>query len=287
MFSKTTPVIEPAPDVTVPAEPPVALSHLELDLPAPVEGWAAHLAARNIEITLDDIGRMSVNRGDARQLFDEQRQAEVRRREKAAELERQAVEQDQQRRASIWGGIPADLIPVGVAPAQAMVAAEKDARRGSLRWSTRCRMRAALCSIPSGLVRVRSEVVAAVPAPLACDGQVTFDPATRSLSVKVSGVGASFWRKGHAALLAAEEAGRHYAAMRSSASAARSVWAHAPGRRDIARGEPVRDGWLRFQLSDADYRKLVNTPDLSVIVTVDREAGRILGVKFLGRRPLT
>jgi hypothetical protein len=46
----------------------------------------------------------------------------------------------------------------------------------------------------------------------------------------------------------------------------------------------VRDGWLRFQLSDADYRKLVNTPDLSAIVTVDREAGRILGVKFLGTR---
>jgi hypothetical protein len=96
--------------------------------------------------------------------------------------------------------------------------------------------------------------------------------------VKVSGVGASFWRKGHAQMVAAEEAGRY---------GARSVWAHAPGRREIARGEPVRDGWLRFQLSDADYRKLVNTPDLSAIVTVDREAGRILGVKFLGRRPLT
>jgi hypothetical protein len=110
--------------------------------------------------------------------------------------------------------------------------------------------------------------VAAVPAPLACDGQVTFDPATRSLSVKVSGVvGAGFWRRGHAAMMQAEEAGRY---------GARSVWAHAPGRRDIARGEPVRDGWLRFQLCDADYRKLVNTPDLAAIVTVDREAGRIL-----------
>ena len=32
----------------------------------------------------------------------------------------------------------------------------------------------------------------AVPAPLACDAQTTFDPATRSLLVKVSGVGASF-----------------------------------------------------------------------------------------------
>jgi hypothetical protein len=66
-----------------------------------------------------------------------------------------------------------------------------------------------------------------------------------------------------------------------------SPYAHAPDRREIARGELVRDGWLRFQSSDADYRKLVNTPDLWAIVTVDREAGRILGVKFLGRRPLT
>jgi hypothetical protein len=71
---------------------------------------------------------MSVNRGDARQLLTEQREAEVRRREKAAEWERQAVEQDQRRRAQIWGGIPADRIPVGVSPAQAMALAEKDAR---------------------------------------------------------------------------------------------------------------------------------------------------------------
>jgi hypothetical protein len=118
--------------------------------------------------------------------------------------------------------------------------------------------------------------VAAVPAPLACDGQVTFDPASRSLSVKVSGLGATFWRRGHAAMMAAEEAGRYYAAP--------TVWAHGAGRREIARGEPVRDGWLRFKLSDADYRRLSSTPDLSAIVTVDREAGRILGVKFRGRQ---
>ena len=47
----------------------------------------------------------------------------------------------------------------------------------------------------------------AVPQPLACDAQTTFDPATRSLLVKVSGVGASFWRRGHAALMQAETAG--------------------------------------------------------------------------------
>jgi hypothetical protein len=86
-----------------------------------------------------------------------------------------------------------------------------------------------------------------VPQPMAVDGETTHDPATRSVLVKVSGVGASFWRRGHAAMMQAEEAGRY---------GARSVWAHAPGRRDIARGEPVLDGWLRFRVDDATYRQL-------------------------------
>jgi hypothetical protein len=117
--------------------------------------------------------------------------------------------------------------------------------------------------------------VAAVPAPLACDGQVTYDPASRTLSVKVSGAGATFWRRGYAAMMAAEDAGRYYAAP--------TVWAHGAGRREIARGEPVRDGGLRFKLSDADYLQLAGE-SLSAIVTVDRQAGQILGVKFLGRQ---
>jgi hypothetical protein len=52
--------------------------------------------------------------------------------------------------------------------------------------------------------------------------------------VKVSGFGASFWRRGHAAMMQYEEAGRYRS----------TVWAHGPGRREIARGEAVRDGWL-------------------------------------------
>ena len=88
--------------------------------------------------------------------------------------------------------------------------------------------------------------------------------------MKVVGVGASFWRRGHRAMVAAE-----------GSYDARAVYAHAPGRRDIARGEPVRDGWLRFKVSDADYRRLSSTPDLAAIVMVDRAAARILGVRFL------
>jgi len=113
-----------------------------------------------------------------------------------------------------------------------------------------------------------------VPAPLACDGETAHDPVSRSVLVKVSGFGASFWRRGHAALLAAEESGRYWDA--------RDVVAHAPGRREIGRGEPVDGGWLRFTLSDSDYRQLAGE-GLSAIVTVDKEAGRILGVKFRNR----
>jgi hypothetical protein len=113
-----------------------------------------------------------------------------------------------------------------------------------------------------------------LPQPLAVDGQVTHDPTTRSLLVKASGVGATYWRRGHAAMLKAEEAGRYSA----------TVWAHAPGRREIARGEPVRDGWLKFRVDDSTYRQLAGAPDLSAIVTVDRQAGQILGVRFLGGR---
>jgi hypothetical protein len=59
MFNKAA-AAEPASDVIVPPEQPVPLSVLELDLPTPVEGWTFLLAARGVEITLDDIGRMSI-----------------------------------------------------------------------------------------------------------------------------------------------------------------------------------------------------------------------------------
>jgi hypothetical protein len=38
----------------------------------------------------------------------------------------------------------------------------------------------------------------------------------------------------------------------------------------------VQDGWLRFRLSDTDYRQLAGE-GRSAIVTVDRDAGHILG----------
>ena len=111
-----------------------------------------------------------------------------------------------------------------------------------------------------------------VPAPLACDGETTYDPATRSVLVKVSGVGASYWRRGHAALMQAETPG----SVSEFSRAASTVWAHG------ARGEPVQDGWLRFQVDDATYRELA-CEGLSATVVVDQAARRIMGVKFRRR----
>jgi hypothetical protein len=108
--------------------------------------------------------------------------------------------------------------------------------------------------------------------PMAVDGQTTYDPATRSVLVKVSGVGATFWRRGHAAMAAAEKAG----SVSEFSRAAPTVRAHG------VPGEPLRDGWLRFKVYDATYRELA-APDLSAIVTVDKRSGRILGVKFRRR----
>ena len=106
----------------------VPLSVLELDLPAPVEGWAAYLADRDIRIVLDDIGRAAVARSDARQLFDENREREVQAREHAAEVERQAIEADRQWRAQLNPGVSWYQISDGVAPAAAMLQAAHDAQ---------------------------------------------------------------------------------------------------------------------------------------------------------------
>jgi hypothetical protein len=111
-----------------------------------------------------------------------------------------------------------------------------------------------------------------VPAPLACDGVTAHDPVSRSVLVKVSGFGASFWRRGHQRMVELVEAGRYWDVP--------TVYASAAGRGEVARGEAVRDGWLRFKLSDADYRQLVGR---GVIVTVDTGSSAILGVRFRNR----
>jgi hypothetical protein len=124
MFNRTIADTEPAP--VVPSEQLVPLVELELSLDAPAQGWAAHLAARDIEIVTDDIGRPSITRSEARQLIAERAAAEERRAELLRRADEQAEEFDRAWRRSIGAGIPADLIPAGMTYAEAALSAELD-----------------------------------------------------------------------------------------------------------------------------------------------------------------
>jgi hypothetical protein len=106
----------------------VPMSHLSLDLPAMTAGWQAELERRGIVVVLDDLGRQAVSRGDARRLFDEHREMEMRRQEVAQRIELAAIEKDRAFRAQLWTGIPADLMPPGAAPAAVMLQLDKDAQ---------------------------------------------------------------------------------------------------------------------------------------------------------------
>jgi hypothetical protein len=60
----------------------------------------------------------------------------------------------------------------------------------------------------------------------------------------------------------------------------------APGQRQIARGQPGRDGSLRFHFARGNpaYQKLVSNPGLKATIVLDRATATIMNVKFHGRR---
>lgn len=60
-----------------------------------------------------------------------------------------------------------------------------------------------------------------------------------------------------------------------------TVWAHSPGRRDIAHGEP-QGGALKFQFRKGDpaWAELVGTPALSALVILDHASREVMSVKF-------
>jgi hypothetical protein len=110
---------------------PVPLSQLTLDLPEPAAGWAAELAARGIAVVADDLGRPSITRGAARELFAEhreQRAAAARHRE---EIEQRAIEADRAFRAALPAGVSFDAVPAGMSAGMLMMAA--DPMQGSRR----------------------------------------------------------------------------------------------------------------------------------------------------------
>jgi len=108
--------------------PTVPLSHLELELDRPVEGWPIFLGARGVKIIGDDLGRDSVARHDARRLLDERREQQVRQAALARLAEQEAVAADERRRALIWKGLPVDAMPSDALPASVMLQAAKDAQ---------------------------------------------------------------------------------------------------------------------------------------------------------------
>ena len=110
--------------------------------------------------------------------------------------------------------------------------------------------------------------------PVAGAGVVTVDPRERALIVRPApGV------RGLAEVLWAD-------AIRAHTADAPTVWASACGQTKVAFGLPGDDGTtlrFRFPLRDPVYRKLVGTPGLRCVFTLDRTAGTPLTVRFLGR----
>jgi hypothetical protein len=96
-------------------EPFIALSVLSLDIDEPTNGWAASLAARGVSVVIDDIGRLSVRRDDARRLFTERREAIERARELNAKDD---AEIERQRRAQRPKGVEWWRIPEGLSYAE-------------------------------------------------------------------------------------------------------------------------------------------------------------------------
>ena len=129
MFRTPVAVAQPV-DAVAPADP-IPLSVLELDLPAPAVGWLVELDRRGIQVVDDDIGRPSISRDDAKMLLHEQREVEARRREMAAEAERQAIEADRAFRATLNKGVEWWRLPDNMAPgdAMALAAAQSDRQK--------------------------------------------------------------------------------------------------------------------------------------------------------------
>ena len=121
---------ETVPTVQTDSAPPevIPLSHLALDLPMPSEGWPNFLGRRAISIVPDFLGRDSIGVDAARRLLDERRGDELRLHKQASLAQEMEEEADKLRRALIWKGVAADMLPVGVGAGDAMLQAARDSR---------------------------------------------------------------------------------------------------------------------------------------------------------------
>jgi hypothetical protein len=129
-----------------------------------------------------------------------------------------------------------------------------------------------------------------IPDPTAIAVAVSNDPTSRTLVVQPpqrTGRDAVLWRQGVRAQL---EAGVPDGSADTWEEYVRSfalpVWGHVGDRREVCQGVPQEDGTVqfRFERGNPVYRELVSTPGLSAIATIDRGTGKIVGVRFRGRR---
>ena len=119
-----------------------------------------------------------------------------------------------------------------------------------------------------------------VPSPVVVDGTVDIDVPSRTLAVRVSeresGYNRMWWKEAHTALRSADEDGwRNH----------RYVYASAPGASNVAHAVPgdYRMLLVRFPSGEPSFAQLVGKPGLTALVTVDRNSGHFVGVKFLNR----
>jgi hypothetical protein len=119
-----------------------------------------------------------------------------------------------------------------------------------------------------------------LPSPLAVTGIVDIDIPSRTLAVRLSelesGYSKLWWRESHAALKAAE---------RNGWRGHRTVYVSTPTASDVAHAVPGDYQMLlvRFPAGVSAFTELVGKPGLTALVSIDRSAGRFMGVKFLHR----
>jgi hypothetical protein len=130
MFRTAAPAAEPAPVVMdSPPSDLIPLSVIKLDLPEPGEGWGAFLAARDVDVKTDDIGRPSVTRATARMLIAEHASNEAKKALLRQDAERRAVEEDRERGRQLYRGIPVTEGLTGTEALLAAAAADNPHRR--------------------------------------------------------------------------------------------------------------------------------------------------------------
>ena len=111
------------------AEQLVLLVELERDLGERPLGWVAELDRLGVEVIEDDLGRQAISRSSARVIYSEHRSQQEAVARRRAEVERRAVEADQQFRASLPPGVPVGAVPEGYSAGLAMMLADPERQR--------------------------------------------------------------------------------------------------------------------------------------------------------------